>query len=228
MDRTIIQFSHCDRSIYCFSGHNQVSPTQCVDLEANGLSHCPVCKEPLKFSLLQAPVSVPCPFTNGHHVPCAFTIGSRCGPLFLSEWDNSELHIGISNSKGVVYNYTLKGVRRDQSGWEQCVSVPLLHPDVARLRVRWDQELEKFSLSDSWASERFHEEREFGSCCYGFALTFINHMQAAEGRPTLTRDEFTGTYVLPRIRTISKYVKVYIEILEKGFYIADKSRPGMR
>ncbi|KPP68406.1 MKRN2 opposite strand protein-like, partial [Scleropages formosus] len=198
---TIIRLSHCDRNIYCFS----------ADLATQSLSRCPVCKEPLKFSLLQAPVSVPCPFSDGHRVPCAFTIGSMQGPQFLGEWDNSELHIGISNSKGVVYNYTLTGVRRDESGWEQCVSVPLLHPDAEPLRMCWDRELEQFSLSDSWAPD-------------SFALTFINHMRTTEGKPIVTRDDFTGTYVLPRIRTISKYITVYREILKKGFYVVDGSK----
>ncbi|KAG5835829.1 hypothetical protein ANANG_G00248160 [Anguilla anguilla] len=174
MDRTLIQFYHCNKDIYCFSDYFE-------HLEyKSGLLYCPACFGRLKFNLLEAPVSIPCPFTNGHNVPCAFNIGSMLGPLHISEDDYSELHIGITDSKGLVYNYTLAGIRRDACGWEQCISVPLVQPDRNGLKEQWDRELEKFSSLDSWAPQRFYEERKFGSSCYGFALSFINHVRAIE------------------------------------------------
>ncbi|KAJ8395325.1 hypothetical protein AAFF_G00033100 [Aldrovandia affinis] len=186
MDRTLIKFSHCDKDIYRFSDHNiceepDAQSTHAFESKLR-LLRCPVCFERLRFNLLEAPVSIPCPFKNGHNVPCAFNIGSMYGPLHISEYDESELHIGITNSKGVVYNYTLTGIRRDESGWEKCVSVPLVQSDRYSLKELWDSELEKFSLLASWAPQRFYEEREFGSRCYAFALTFINHMRATEGK----------------------------------------------
>ena len=51
---------------------------------------------------------------------------------------------------GVVYNYTRGGVRRDQSGWEHCVSVPLVRPDMFHLLAQWDQYLERFSDGSMW------------------------------------------------------------------------------
>ncbi|XP_035242938.1 MKRN2 opposite strand protein [Anguilla anguilla] len=216
MDRTLIQFYHCNKDIYCFSDYFE-------HLEyKSGLLYCPACFGRLKFNLLEAPVSIPCPFTNGHNVPCAFNIGSMLGPLHISEDDYSELHIGITDSKGLVYNYTLAGIRRDACGWEQCISVPLVQPDRNGLKEQWDRELEKFSSLDSWAPQRFYEERKFGSSCYGFALSFINHVRAIEGQPCITRDEFTGKFVLPRIKITSKYIKIYKEITKQGFYVADK------
>lgn len=70
---------------------------------------------------------------------------------------------------------------------------------------------------------RFYEEREFGSCCYGFAMAFINHIRTLEGNSTLSREEFTGTHILPRIKTVSKYIRVYQEISQNTFYIADQN-----
>ncbi|KAJ8259851.1 hypothetical protein GJAV_G00174200 [Gymnothorax javanicus] len=154
MDRTLIKYYHCMNDIYCFSEHT------------SSLLNCPVCHGRPKFNLLEAPVTVPCPFTNGHNVPCAFTVGSMLGPLHISEEDDSELHIGITNSKGVVYNYTLTGIRKDEFGWEECISVPLVQPDRKALMEQWDRELEQFSSVDSWTSQRFYEEQEFGSGCY--------------------------------------------------------------
>ncbi|KAI1890408.1 hypothetical protein AGOR_G00153410 [Albula goreensis] len=233
MDRTVIKFSHCDKDIYCFSDYNvcwepsvHAFTADCRESKSR-LSRCPLCFQPLKFNLLEAPVSIPCPFTNGHNSPYAFNIGSMCGPLHISEYDDSELHIGITNSKGVVYNYTLTGVRRDECGWEQCVSLQLAPSGWSSLSDQWDAELEHFSSMALWAPQRFHEEREFGSRCYAFALTFINHMRTKAGKPCLTRDEFTGNYVLPRIKITSKYVRVYQEISHNGFYVPDKHRHEM-
>ncbi|KAG7478100.1 hypothetical protein MATL_G00076900 [Megalops atlanticus] len=234
MDRTLVKFRHCGHDIYCFSDHvnacyepvalcSHAFPVECVVTKSR-LLYCPVCFERLKFNILDAPVSIPCPFTNGHKVPCAFCIGSMHGPLHFSDLDDSELHVGITNSEGVVYNYTLTGIRRDESGWEQCISVPLVQPDSDSLKKQWDGELEQFSCLALWGPERFYEEREFGSSCYAFVLTFINHMQDKEGKSCLTRDEFTGRYVLPRMKIVSKYIKVYQEISKHSFYVVDKSR----
>lgn len=51
---------------------------------------------------------------------------------------------------GVVYNYTLDGVRRDHSGWEHCISVPLVRPDMFHLVAQWDQYLDRFSEGSIW------------------------------------------------------------------------------
>lgn len=69
---------------------------------------------------------------------------------------------------------------------------------------------------------RFHEEREYGSCCYGFALTFINRMRSLDLKAPLSRNEFTSAHVLPRMKRASMYIKVYEEISQHGFYIVDK------
>lgn len=205
----MVRYRHCGRDVFSFSS-DDVSVRQ-----------CPVCRHTLTFGLLDAPVALPCPFTNGHTVPCAFLIGSVLGPAHLGEWNDTEIHVGLSNSEGLVYNYTLSGVRRDSHGWERCVCIPLAPPGRRDLRESWDRELEQFSVLPEWASERFAEERPFGSCCYGFALTFINQRRWLDGEASLSRDEFTGRHVLPRMKTVSQYINIYHEILQHGFYIAN-------
>ncbi|XP_051528344.1 MKRN2 opposite strand, tandem duplicate 1 [Myxocyprinus asiaticus] len=212
MDKTVIKYRHCGRDIYSFSHQND-------DLER---SHCPFCHQILTFGLLDAPVTLPCPFINGHKVACAFLIGSVHGPSYLGEWHDTEIHVGLSSSEGRVYNYTLSGIRKDDHGWEQCVCLQLVPPWRHDLRESWDRGLEEFSALPEWVSERFHEEREFGSCCYGFALTFINHMRSLDGKMSLSRDEFTGQHVLPTMKTVSIYIKIYQAISQHGFHIAEK------
>lgn len=186
-----------------------------------GQLQCPVCQQSLRFGLLDAPVALPCPFRSGHTVPCAFLIASAHGPSHLGEWHDTEIHVGLSDSAGLVYNYTLSGVRRDERGWERCVCMQLCPERTPERRESWDRELERFSSLPRWAPERFAEEREFGSCCYGFALTFINHMRSLDGRVSLSRDEFTASHVLPRMKTVSLYISIYQAVSRHGFHIAE-------
>lgn len=55
---------------------------------------------------------------------------------------------------GVVYNYDQDGVHRAGSGWEQCISIPLVQPDMWELLQHWDELLQEFSLEEAWLPHR--------------------------------------------------------------------------
>ncbi|KAM6979839.1 MKRN2 opposite strand protein [Aplochiton taeniatus] len=133
--KAVIKFSHCNKDVFC-----SFLP------EA-----CPECG--LSFSgrrLEEAPVSIPNPFSNGHKTPCCFLVAPALENTSRDFDGGSDLHTGISDTKGVVYNYTRIGVRLDQQGWEQCLSVPLVQPDMFNLMDQWDQYLDKFSQASMW------------------------------------------------------------------------------
>ncbi|TRY85116.1 hypothetical protein DNTS_023053 [Danionella cerebrum] len=204
MEETLVKYKHCGQKIYVFSDRVRV---------------CPICRHTVSFGLLDAPVVVPAPFTNGHRVACAFTIGSALGPAHLGEWSDSELHVGISNSAGLVFSYTLAGVRQDATGWERSVCIQLVPPCRPALEESWDAEIQRFSLRPEWSSERFEEQREFGSCCYGFALSFINHIRSLDNKAGLSRDEFTRRLVSPHMSSVSRYIQVHRAVSQQGFFI---------
>ncbi|XP_034142637.1 MKRN2 opposite strand protein isoform X3 [Esox lucius] len=148
MDFTILKFNHCGKTIYTFDKNR---------LQAENTERkCPICQEHMRFSLLEAPIIVPSPFSNGHKVPCAFLIGSSLGPAFLSELQDSEMHVGVTNSQGVVYSYTSSGVQKEKQGWEQCLCVPLVAPGTGSdsFGTLWDNKLEQFSLLPIWSPNR--------------------------------------------------------------------------
>ena len=60
---------------------------------------------------------------------------------------------------GVVYNYTMHGVQRDEAGWEQSVSIPLLQPGMFGLIDQWDKYLEDFSTTGAWLPHRYEAAR---------------------------------------------------------------------
>ncbi|XP_064161925.1 MKRN2 opposite strand protein [Anguilla rostrata] len=205
MDKSVIKFSHCNKDIYCFFVPEE----------------CPECG--VSFSgrrLEDAPISIPNPFSNGHKAPCSFLVAPT-EHTFLRDFDGeSDLHTGITDTKGVVYNYTKTGVQKDTLGWEKCISVPLVQPDMYSLIDQWDQYLEKFSSAQTWdpQCQRFDEEKHN---CYNYTLAFINCVLATQDKRALSKDEFTQNFVVPRIKRASKYRMLCEEISKNYFYIVD-------
>ncbi|XP_006801936.1 MKRN2 opposite strand protein-like [Neolamprologus brichardi] len=207
MERSVIRLTHC-QEIFCFSVPEQ----------------CPSCGEELRGSRLQeAPVSLPSPFTNGHKTSCCLLVTPADNNLDRDFDGAADLHTGISNTKGVVYNYTRGGVRRDQSGWERSISVPLVRPDMFHLLAQWDQYLERFSDGPMW-DPAWHRFDENNHNCFSFCLHFVNGVLAAEGRGALSRDDFTHTFILPRMRRVSKYTALYRHIQKHQFYKVDRQQ----
>ncbi|XP_041882647.1 MKRN2 opposite strand protein isoform X2 [Corvus kubaryi] len=132
----LLRVRHCRALLYC----RRAPPAR-----------CPACGGDLRAAgLAAAPVRLPCPFRHGHGQPRAFLIRPTRG-TFLHGYDgHSDLHVGITNSQGVVYNYDQEGVHRAGSGWEQCISIPLVQPDMSELLQQWDDLLEEFSLEEAW------------------------------------------------------------------------------
>ncbi|XP_067442217.1 MKRN2 opposite strand protein [Thunnus thynnus] len=211
MERGVIRLTHCQKQIFCFSVPEE----------------CPSCGEELRGSRLQeAPVSLPSPLTNAHKSSCCLLItpadDNRNAHITNREFDGtSDLHTGISNTAGVVYNYTRGGVRRDHSGWERCISVPLVRPDMFHLLAQWDQYLDRFSDGPMWdpAWRRFDEENHN---CFSFCLQFVNSVLAAEGRSALSRETFTHSFILPRMRRVNKYTTLYQHIQRHQYYMVDR------
>ncbi|KAK2861564.1 hypothetical protein Q5P01_001097 [Channa striata] len=210
----LLRFRHCDRTIFTLG--EPVDPA--------GL-RCPICRQAVRLGLMEAPVRIHAPIRDGHQTACSFLITSQLGAAGFSEENESELHVGISNSKGVVFSYTELGVQRQQEGWEQSIIVPLVAPgdDTLSFRMLWDQQLETFSNLNTWTGDRFQEHREFGSCCYGFALSYINHVMRSEGKEPITREHFTSQYILRRTEAASQYLSVYQHVCLHGYYSTAES-----
>ncbi|KAJ7994388.1 hypothetical protein DPEC_G00248770 [Dallia pectoralis] len=204
--KSVIKVSHCQKDIFCF-----FVPEECPECGMN-FSGC---------RLEEAPINIPNPFSNGHKTPCCFLVA----PAENTHRDfdgGTDLHTGITDSNGVVFNYTRTGVQRDQSGWERCIRVPLVQPNMFSLLNQWDQYLHKFSNAELWdpAYKKFDEETHN---CYNYSLMFINCVLATQKRTSLTKDQFTQSFVLPRIKRACKYVTLCKEISMNQFYIV-KSR----
>ncbi|NXC11274.1 MKROS protein, partial [Orthonyx spaldingii] len=129
---------------------------------------------------------------------------------------HSDLHVGITDSKGVVYHYDQEGVHRAGSGWEQCISVPLVQPDMAELLLQWDQLLEEFSLEEAWLPHRYEEQQHN---CFTFALAFVNRVRRGRGWEPLSKAQFSERFLLPHTRAASRYLTLLQELAHSDVYI---------
>ncbi|XP_061909313.1 MKRN2 opposite strand protein-like [Entelurus aequoreus] len=210
MERSVIRLSHCHKDIFCFSLPEE----------------CPACGERLKGGRLQeAPVSLPSPLADGHKSSCCLLITPTDDNMRRDFEGTSDLHTGISSTSGVVYNYTERGVSRDVSGWQHCVSIPLVRPDRFHLLAQWDQYLDRFSDVPLW-DPTWHSFDEDNHNCFSFCLQFINSVLSVEGRPPLTRETFTRTFILPRMARVSKYMTLCRHIEKEYFYVVDRQAEG--
>ncbi|KAM9813400.1 MKRN2 opposite strand, tandem duplicate 1 [Neosynchiropus ocellatus] len=204
----LVRFRHCGRAVYVLADC-LVGP------------RCPHCGEEVRFGLSDAPVRLRCPIENGHNTSCCFLVTSQLGPAGLSADNEAELHVGVSNSAGVVFSYSGSGVQRQQQGWTHCVVIPLVTPGNLDLHfmAQWDRELETYAAQDCWTPERFEEQRRFGSCCYGFALGFINQVMISEGKQPISSQDFTAQWVLPQTERMAKFLSL-LELVRRRGYVS--------
>ncbi|NXN21267.1 MKROS protein, partial [Nycticryphes semicollaris] len=207
-EAAILRVRHCQADIFC----RRPPP------------RCPACSRPLRDAgMSAAPLRLPSPFRHGHRQPRAFLLRPTAG-TFLGGYDGkSDLHVGITNSHGVVYNYNEEGIHRAETGWEQCISIPLVQPDMFELLQEWDKLLEEFSVGEAWLPHRY-EEHDHN--CYTYALAFINSVLTAQGKQQMSKSEFTEKFVIPQTKKASKYITLHQELAANEFYIVPLPNQG--
>ncbi|XP_062441434.1 MKRN2 opposite strand protein [Rhea pennata] len=202
-EAAIVRLRHCGPDIFC----------------RRPPERCPACGRPLRGggALPDAPVRLPSPFRRGHRQRGAFVLRPAAGAAFLGGYDGkSDLHVGITNTNGIVYNYDEEGIHRDETGWEQCISIPLVQPDMFGLLHQWDKLLEEFSAGEAWLPHRY-EEHDHN--CYTYALAFINSVLTAQGKQQMSKSEFTEKFVIPQTKRASRYITLHQELTANEFYI---------
>lgn len=68
-------------------------------------------------------------------------------------------------------------------------------------------------------SVRFHQDDQN---CFTFCLKFINGVLAAEGHSPLSRDTFTLSFIVPRMRRVSQFMRLYQHLQFHQYYIVDR------
>jgi len=163
---SIMCFQHCRKDVNIFYMDNMPHD-------------CPVCGSDLSTAELRIPpFCIPSPFLAAHTTPCSVVV-QPTGGHFLEHYQIlDDLHIGVTNSQGVVYEYSELGPRTVAgSSWQQCICV---YTDLAGME-KWDQWLDHQCHQPEWTTQRYDETAHN---CYSFVLSFLRSIYQTQSEPS--------------------------------------------
>ncbi|CAG0880350.1 unnamed protein product [Darwinula stevensoni] len=209
-DPGILCFQHCDKKtkIFCFSVP----------------STCPVCGCDLVNSPLRIPpFRIPYPFGRARDFRCAVVIKPTQGSFLKDYKNSSDLHIGVTDSRGEVVEYDRNGVKRGD--WEHCLPVPIFPKKSSSLSLpqshsfvlKWDSTLQSMATSPLWTKDKYMEKSHN---CYAFTLSFLGSLKlerlnGATSNPT----EFCQRFIVPQTTAAGKYITLYRRLSETGVVV---------
>lgn len=191
MDELILGFRHCGSIIYCF---------QLPQL-------CPICKNVVSFTC-DTPFRLPYPFVKAHQHPLSIVLKSTKG-TFLEHYScNEDLHIGITDCKGKVYEYDSDGLKKtDGEEWLQSIVVYEKSEDWS---YDWSEALRSVASDPKWRSENYDEQT---LNCFSFVTEFLTNLNCVE----TNKEQFCEEFVHKKIVSVKKYIKVHRKIVKDGY-----------
>ncbi|CAG2186876.1 Ral GTPase-activating protein subunit beta [Mytilus edulis] len=149
-------FQHCEKglNILCFRVP-VVCPLCGVEVA------CTPCRIP--------PYIISTPLVNAKEYPCSVIIKPTVGTFLQNYSNNSDLHVGVTDSGGCTYDFNEEGVNVG-SVWNQCVVIRMINEDY-NLQSQWDYVLRQIIQSQTWSRSRYNENSHN---CFDFVLTFLH------------------------------------------------------
>ncbi|XP_071941726.1 MKRN2 opposite strand protein-like [Antedon mediterranea] len=200
---SILKFNHCKpQGIFCFN----IPPV------------CPVCKGNLS-SLRSPPVAIPTPFINGVKRPCSVVVKPTVGSFLRDYKSGSNLHTGVTDSKGCVHNYDEEGIHTDTDSttWEQSLAIPIVDLVDEVLKDIWDERLCNMISEPNWQIDRYHPDLHN---CFDFVINFLNCVQfnnwKVKCNEPITKSQFSTEYIVPATSKAARYISLYRSIERYG------------
>ncbi|KAK8397352.1 hypothetical protein O3P69_004810 [Scylla paramamosain] len=123
------------------------------------------------------PSESPIPFVRASQAPCCLVIKPTRGDFLHDYRSSQDLHIGVTDSEGQVYEYDCEGLHNDYTAsWTQALAVPIIRDPTAPDRLDavwkeyWNFSLHTLAEDSAWTSERYSEDSHN---CYSFVLAFL-------------------------------------------------------
>ncbi|XP_059156668.1 MKRN2 opposite strand protein-like [Physella acuta] len=84
---------------------------------------CPLCQQSTSTTEMRIPpYLLPSPFCSSKKTLCSVVLRPTCGDFFRGYSRTCNLHIGVTDSQGYVYDYDEKGLHQ-RSIWPECLVV---------------------------------------------------------------------------------------------------------
>lgn len=187
---------------------------------------------PDSLSLSIPPFRLPSPFRRGYNHPRHLLIRPSKGSFLHDYQMYDDLHIGITDSMGTVYDYSHGGINVRSKAWSQCLIINIPSSSSSA----WDEALNlhiEQTKTSLYAEDAYDGEV---NNCFDFVLDFLRSLslnagseQTEEKRTQTeetrrkTREMFTKSQLLPAIERAMKYILVYRKLLQTNFWIHDES-----
>ncbi|CAB0008724.1 unnamed protein product [Nesidiocoris tenuis] len=201
LDPGILCFDHCSSRIFCIS---------LPDV-------CPLCRAELTSNTI--PFRIPCPFKRAVQNPCSILVRPTEGS-FLSEYEpNDDLHVGVTSSAGILFEFDQRGLTRGTPSDEWNQSLVVFGTGRAENVEFWDGALHLTAGSDQWTSEMYDEVQ---LNCFNFVIEFLKCTRMNIGIDLTAKRTFIENYVSQPILRTLKYVNLYRAIVRDGIFVHPK------
>lgn len=199
LDPRIVCFKHCDsRAIFC----KEVPFV------------CPLCNLAINDYALE-PFRLPNPFVNAKESPTTITIRPSRGD-FLNDYKVTEdLHIGIVDSEGRVFEFDKPGIlKNDFTNWKNCLALKIVPESWTE---HWDLTLETVCNDKKWSSLNYRED-SFN--CFNFVIEFLNELKYDKVKFN-GKENFCRHFLIPRIQDALKFVKFYRKLKNVDYFVSN-------
>ncbi|GFS86401.1 MKRN2 opposite strand protein [Trichonephila clavipes] len=180
---------------------------------------CNFCNAELSSTELRIPpFRIPYPFRDATKEPNSIVIKPTYGDFLNNYRNSSDLHIGVTDSTGFIYEYDDNGVVKSKNQtWFQCLPIKVIDRMNSSLKQYWDKILYSVFIQNSWTADRYDSEKHN---CYSFVLTFLKSLNLQELCPYL-RDKtiFCQQFVSPQARVAAKYICLFRQLKDQNIVI---------
>ncbi|XP_043253988.1 MKRN2 opposite strand protein [Colletes gigas] len=196
-DPGIICFRHCcSKTIFCKSVPEI----------------CPICRSCIANYNVE-PFLIPYPYTNAVYQPASIIVRPSQGN-FLNEYSIlDDLHIGITNSKGMTFEYDKQGVIiNDRSKWTDCIALKITPTSWDN---HWDETLQELLKDIKWKSDNYDKAT---MNCFNFVIEFINNLKYMNAMFT-SKENICDKLLLSKIQEAVKYNSIFKNLKNNDYFI---------
>lgn len=200
-----------DPGIICFR-HCSVKNIFCKTIPET----CPVCSLGISNYIVE-PFRIPYPFINAIHNPTSIVIRPSVGS-FLEDYDVTyDLHIGITNSKGNIFEFDKNGlIINDVAKWKNCIVLKIV---PASWTVQWDETLQYILEDLKWNSVNYHI---INMNCFDFILEFFNHLGYVDLK-FASKEDLCEKLILSKFQNAMRYISLYKALKNEEFLLSDNT-----